>query len=460
MRGPAFRFDAGRCTGCRACELACSIENDLPWGDSWRGVHDFNPAHAPGLPSYHLSLACNHCDDAPCMSCCPALAYRRDGATGAVLIEAELCIGCRYCEWVCPFEAPRFDEKAGTMTKCTLCEPRLRAGMEPACVSICPTDALGTTDRKSGSEAGERWIDGFPRTDCGPAIRFAPLRGDGPEIARAPAALAASLLASLIESRPESRTGGVSITLRREWPLAVFTLGAAILVAWIAGAASRGLPASPWQFLIACAVLMGLSATHLGKPLRAWRAVLNVRGSWLSREVALFGAFAAAGFLVLYLEVESVWLLRGTLTLGFALLFAMDRVYDFADRRGGSFTHSADALYTGVFLTWIFLAGPLYVTLFAGLKGFLYVVRKIAFARQGGNWRPLLSALRLAGLATSLLIWRENSPQLRGLILAGVLLGEAVDRAEFYMELTVPGPTREMAAAFARRLAECTRVDF
>ena len=57
------------------------------------------------------------------------------------------------------------------------------------------------------------------------------------------------------------------------------------------------------------------------------------------------------------------------------------------------------------------------------------------------------------------LMWRENALQMRGLILACVLLGEAVDRAEFYVELTVPGPSREMAAAFKRRLAESTRVD-
>ena len=63
-----FLFDAGRCTGCSACELACSTENELTWGTSWRHLVHFNPASHPDLPSFHLSLACNHCHEAPCVA--------------------------------------------------------------------------------------------------------------------------------------------------------------------------------------------------------------------------------------------------------------------------------------------------------------------------------------------------------------------------------------------------------
>ena len=82
-----FLFDLNACTGCRACELACAIENDLPWDRSWRRVSTFNPQRASGAPVFHLSLACNHCSAAPCIEQCPALAIRRDADGGAVLIE-------------------------------------------------------------------------------------------------------------------------------------------------------------------------------------------------------------------------------------------------------------------------------------------------------------------------------------------------------------------------------------
>ncbi|NJD18740.1 MAG: 4Fe-4S dicluster domain-containing protein, partial [Gemmatimonadetes bacterium] len=147
MSAPAtpkgFLFDPNRCTGCAACTLACSTENALGWGVSWRQIVPFNPERRPDIPSFHLSLACNHCDDAPCVAQCPTQAMRRDPVTGAVLVDGSRCIGCRYCAWVCPYDAPRFDAARGVMTKCTLCSHRLAAGGTPACVEACPTDALG-----------------------------------------------------------------------------------------------------------------------------------------------------------------------------------------------------------------------------------------------------------------------------------------------------------------------------
>ncbi|MEO8011900.1 MAG: 4Fe-4S dicluster domain-containing protein, partial [Dokdonella sp.] len=124
----SFVFDANTCTGCGACRVACTIENGLAPDVSWRRIETFNPQHRPIAPVFHLSLACNHCATAACMNACPALAYRRDGPTGAVLLDSTLCIGCGYCSWACPYDAPVFDEAAGVMTKCTWCADRLRAG--------------------------------------------------------------------------------------------------------------------------------------------------------------------------------------------------------------------------------------------------------------------------------------------------------------------------------------------
>ena len=75
----AFIFDINKCTGCQACQIACVIENELEPERSWRQMFTFNKQRLPDIPLFHLSLACNHCLDAPCMKYCPALAYLRAG---------------------------------------------------------------------------------------------------------------------------------------------------------------------------------------------------------------------------------------------------------------------------------------------------------------------------------------------------------------------------------------------
>ena len=79
-----FTFDQAKCTGCQACILACTIENELAFDQSWRSVYTFNERHHPNLPVQHLSLACNHCEHPACLDACPANAYSINGDTGFV----------------------------------------------------------------------------------------------------------------------------------------------------------------------------------------------------------------------------------------------------------------------------------------------------------------------------------------------------------------------------------------
>ena len=262
--GLGFRFDLNLCTGCSACELACSTENQLGWGRSWRQVVPFNATKLPSIPSFHLSMACNHCLQAPCMKACPALAIWRPEPTGAVLIEPQDCIGCKYCSWVCPYEAPLFDDRNQIMGKCTWCDHRLAESRDPACVEQCPTNALSF-----GVLQGAEIVPGFPAAAVGPAIRFEPLRegrAKGPECSWE---VPPEVVESFVASRP-ARSDGVS--LRTEWPLWIFTL----IVSGLVGATLAGLAGAdrtdPRLFAGLATIAAAASTVHLGKKRRAWRA--------------------------------------------------------------------------------------------------------------------------------------------------------------------------------------------
>ncbi|MCJ7628229.1 MAG: 4Fe-4S dicluster domain-containing protein, partial [Longimicrobiales bacterium] len=129
---PGFKLDLARCVGCGACVLACRIENRLPAAVSWRRILHVNGPRIGGGPTYHLSVACHHCENPPCARACPSGALRKR-SDGLVLLEAERCLGCRYCQMACPFGAPSFDAAAGVVTKCHLCHHRLAQGFPPAC---------------------------------------------------------------------------------------------------------------------------------------------------------------------------------------------------------------------------------------------------------------------------------------------------------------------------------------
>jgi Fe-S-cluster-containing dehydrogenase component/DMSO reductase anchor subunit len=440
----AFVFDVNKCTGCEACQVACSIENQVDRRTYWRGIHTFNSRHVPGAPTFHHSLACNHCVDPPCMKHCPALAYSKDPATGAVTIDADKCIGCKYCSWACPYDAPRLDDAAGTMEKCTFCSHRLEDGLEPACVALCPTGALGFEDH---DKRGGGKTPGFTATEIGPAVRFVPLRETRTAAADTTQIASHRWIADAVPSR---------ITLRSEWSLMVFSFLAVVLV----GVQSSTLvgdsgsvfpplpPIPPIVFLMVGAVAMALSAVHLGRRTRAWRAVLNVKRSWFSREVLLFPAFLAVATVASSTGGGGVadWFAAA---VGFGALFCMDSVYH-VTRMPGLWLHSAQVFLTGLLFVGLFSASGVMFGLVVALKTFLYLWRKYNLYRERLEARPWLTRARvLIGLAAPLVIWWRGTADWYPAVVAGVLIGELIDRCEFYLELDAPSPSRQMAADLA-----------
>ena len=150
LKRPAFFLDTQICTGCKTCMIACKDKNDLPMGVRWRRVVEFAGGdwvrHGDGTFSqnvfaYYISVSCNHCQDPICVQVCPSTAMNQDDH-GIVTVDLQKCLGCRYCEWACPYSAPQFDEDLGQMTKCDFCRKELEQGDVPACVAGCPTRAL------------------------------------------------------------------------------------------------------------------------------------------------------------------------------------------------------------------------------------------------------------------------------------------------------------------------------
>jgi Fe-S-cluster-containing hydrogenase component 2 len=415
-------------------------ENQLAPGRFWRQVVTFNEDRHPALPVFHLSLACNHCLDAPCERHCPALAIHRDARTGAVLIHDDRCVGCRYCSWVCPYDAPRFDAGRGVMGKCTLCNHRLLAGGAPACTTSCPTGALrlGTLDGD-----GPRGVPGFPDVGIRPAIRFLPLRGRRPDPAAENEAAAAGVAVPGPWPAPARK-----VSLRSEWTLFVFTSLVIGLVGWLGASLLGGPTVGPTLFLAFAAAGLALSTLHLGRKERAWRAALNWRRSWLSREVVAVPAFLAlaAAHLLLPSAREGAAVLA--VAVGLVALVCMDRVYVVMARERGSRGDDTAALASAAFLAGILATQP-WLALPAGLARLAAFAERLLVRRATagpGAWAHAVARVGL-GLALPLTLVLASGRAALPLAVAGALTGELLDRAHFYGSLDVVTPRGRMAVS-------------
>lgn len=155
--------DTERCIGCWSCAVICKSENRVPVGTWWNriltnGEALDTPRIEHGEPEMHwVPLACQHCENAPCVKVCPVQAtYRRDD--GVIMQDPDRCIGCRYCMISCPYGVRTFNwgpavhpidvpmgmvaaRPVGTVEKCTLCVHRQAEGQVPSCVWSCPAGA-------------------------------------------------------------------------------------------------------------------------------------------------------------------------------------------------------------------------------------------------------------------------------------------------------------------------------
>ncbi len=368
LKQHGFFFNADNCIACHACEAACSEKNDNPAHIAFRSVGFVEGGTYPAYQRLNISMACNHCDDPVCLKGCPTRAYTKFAEYGAVLQDPDICFGCGYCTWVCPYNAPQLDPVKGQVSKCNMCVDRLEVGLKPACVSACLGNALdfgvieNIPERRTQAKTE---IPGFPRTDIThPNIRFQQTRTTQRDMRRVDDTAvkyhrdddAQSFKPVLDPKRGFTRewnlrkllgsheNAHIAFTLSAQAVMGAFVL--LTLGAWLgvdALSAYRSSPAFlPVLFLMLALMGFGMFKLnmHLGKPHRFYRGFYNLRMSPVSREIAGVTLFfvGLGGFTLSSLfdggfaqVLQTLFAVLGLLGLGFGGYF-MYKLYRIAAR--------------------------------------------------------------------------------------------------------------------------------
>lgn len=283
-----FEVDLDRCSGCKACVTACHSLNGLDEGEVWRDVGLLLGGSRSAPVMQHVTTACHHCLAPACLTACPVNAYEKDPATGIVVHLDDQCFGCRYCTLACPYDVPKYHAEKGIVRKCDMCSSRFAVGEPPACVQSCPHEAIAI-----------RVVDVSAVIEDAEAAPFLPGAPD-PQI---------TYPTTNFKSRrawPRNMLPADYFELRTEhphWPLVLMlvltqlSVGAFAVGLWLDHGSAGPRPTAVQPLHGATALVFGLVALaasifHLGRPQYAYRAVLGLGHSWLSREIVAFGVFA------------------------------------------------------------------------------------------------------------------------------------------------------------------------
>ena len=426
-----FFFNADNCIACHACETACSEKNDVPAHLAFRSVGFVEGGTYPAYQRINISMACNHCDDPVCLKGCPTRAYTKFAEYGAVLQDPDICFGCGYCTWVCPYNAPQLDPVKGQVSKCNMCVDRLEVGLKPACVSACLGNALdfGVIENiPEGQLQAKTSIPGMPDTDIThPNIRFQQTKTTQREMTRSDAMpvkyqkndQSAQFEANLhSEQLDEKQWNWRKLLLSHESSHTVFTLsvqavmGAFMLLIfaqWLGFGALADVMQSN-AGLVSFALMIPLMSLglfklnmHLGKPHRFYRGFYNLKHSPVSREIA-----GVSGFFV------------GVLLTGFLLLLEM----------------SWPNIATLVFLR----NAAAFLTILSGLLGLYYMYRlyRIPARPYWDHWQTatafISTCLTLGALiiaVASVFVMEDAEAVLPGLVII-ILLGLIIETIGHY----------------------------
>lgn len=133
----AMVIDVRKCTGCHACTVACKAEFEVPLGSHRSWVEYIEKGTYPNASRSFLPRLCNQCSEPQCVTVCPTGATYKRKEDGIVVVESDICIGCKYCMQACPYDARFINPNTGTADKCDFCLHRVTQGLEPSCVNTC-----------------------------------------------------------------------------------------------------------------------------------------------------------------------------------------------------------------------------------------------------------------------------------------------------------------------------------
>jgi len=469
----AFTFDESSCSGCKACQAACKDKNNLPLGVLWRRVYEVSggkwtqtgEAWTSTVFAYNLSIACNHCVYPKCAGVCPVDAYevRPDGI---VLINTQKCIGCGYCAWACPYDAPQVDKSAGHLTKCNLCYDNLDAGLPPACVAACPLRCLELVEI-SDQGIEDRGLVLWKVPGAEHPFPLPKLSRTEPHLVIKPHPGVKQVgEGTHVSNREETSPAQYRATARGEIPLIIFTLlaqmaigafGTILMIYWVLSDKQVAVQITFIPLLavgVAVTVALLVSLFHLRTPKNAWRALTHLRKSWLSREILFTSGFVGlwaihTGLRLFQIDTFSVWTSLAALTAfcGLAAVYSMQRVYQLRSvpawntgRTLLEFTISTvglGCLLTGTLLPRDAPVGIIVWIALAGIIAFSAASRVTITTANTTNimlskWR---AGLLLAGLlgAVALSIW-PSSAGMGSMFLVFIiaLAEEAIGRWLFY----------------------------
>jgi formate dehydrogenase iron-sulfur subunit len=503
----AFEVALDKCSGCKACVTACHSLNGLDDNETWRevglliappkrqGWHGrlatdvegsfTNLLHAPpaarefrpAITLQHVTTACHHCVDPGCLNGCPVLAYEKDPATGIVRHLDDQCIGCQYCVLKCPYDVPKYNTRLGIVRKCDMCSNRLAVGEAPACVQACPNEAIRITKvnaHEVSIQFRERSKDFLTHAPDGdytlPTTRYT-------------GSVAASPSSKTESSGTSNLVAADATELKVQpahWPLVVMLVLSQAAVGVITVAALLKLASLPVLLLSLGLIVVGLGASvfHLGRPFGAWRAFLNLRRSWMSREIVVFGMFpplligaVALGFgLPIFKSANFTALLRTGLEVSAPLIgllgvFCSAMIYHDTHRPLWHWRRSVPLFFgttvilgaTGVaiFQSSSVLPAIVIVTTLLKLGGEISVLRhgtdhdltplKKTVLLITGKFQPLamirLACALVGGLCLPLFLTMPNTPAPKLIAIAAftlLLAGELLERFLFFTTVAAP----------------------
>lgn len=433
----AFHVNLDACTGCKACVAACHSLNGLDENESWRDV-----GLLVGLKKQPyvqtVTTACHHCEDPACSNGCPVLAYDKDPVTGIVRHLDDQCIGCSYCILKCPYDVPKFNLKRGIVRKCDMCQGRLAEGEAPACVQACPNEAIKIKVVKLSEvpDRGQIIAGAFDSSYTRPTTTY---------VSSKPSP----------ESKPADE-GQLRLDHAHPpltWMLVLTQMSAGTflinaLAVWMGYFESEETRVTLLTALTMGVFGIALSVLHLGQPLKAWRAFLGWRKSWLSREIIAFGLFAKLGAVSLLFPSKLTLILAavaGVLAVYTSVMVYVDTRRPFWSMKltGGKFFGTMLLLGTAIpGVIWAWMGHPLAqiavpTALVLRWCVSLFEMREIKIARQDASSPWHMSACILTEKLPHMLRARKIMLAIVGVVLPTVIITQFQVAAVFTLSVAI-----------------------